>query len=193
MTPSDSDKQCQAVSPPPVLPASCHAAETLESKKRKARPGGFLASVFCAWLPPGMSVPSCECQQGTDPAAPRALFPGMCSSPPSCLSCVGVGACWEAATSAQSVTNLEFCAAPWSCACPGTQRLSTGALRVHFPKPGLLQEVLVRGQGLDQLSKARLELPCAWQAGRNHPQNGRNHSQCPLMVPTELGRSAGTR
>lgn len=37
--------------------------------------------------------------------------------------------------------------------------------------PGLLQEVLICGLGLDQLSTARLEFPCAWQAGRNRSQN----------------------
>lgn len=41
MTPSDSDKQSQPVSPPPVLPASWHAEQSLETEKTTPEPQGI--------------------------------------------------------------------------------------------------------------------------------------------------------
>lgn len=167
---------------------SCLQAAVLEEpwrrKKEKPGLGVFLASAKAAraWLPPGMSVPSCECQRGNRSSVPKDVqqppeLSELCGSwclLGSCHLCSECHKTWGSVLPLGAVPVLGHWKG-WSA-----QKLSTGAPSVHFPKPGLLQEVLVRGQGLDQLSKVSLELPCAWQAGRNHSQN-RAGQQCPLM------------
>lgn len=155
MTPSDSDKQCQPVSPPPVLPASWHAGETLENKKTQAW-GFFGICQSCPCLASPLrcqSLTGRECQDGTDPAAPGgSVFPtDLQRAPALLLNCVGVGACWEAATPAQSGTKIGAPALPFGAVpIPGhvgvmeggmllmerleNPKLSTGALSGGFPK-----------------------------------------------------------
>lgn len=112
---------------PGCVPTSCPACKLAcwripgEQKTKKNRLGVFLASAKAAraWPPPEMSVPNCECvSEGTDPAAPGApCSPGICSSPLCSLNCVGGGARWKAATSAQSVTKIRALHSPLEL-CP---------------------------------------------------------------------------
>lgn len=132
MTPSDNDKQSQPVSPPPVLPASWHAEESLENKKYQASGHSQFASAYIAcclaFLHTCQSTNVSECyrpvRKRIDPTARRGLgvSDALASGPMFLLNYVGVDAQCEAATHAiQHQQRLEPLCSPfelcssWAC------------------------------------------------------------------------------